>query len=90
MIGRNVTISGGVSFVSHSDCNRSPWLKEKFPRETGAITVEDGAWIGFGATILPGVTIASQSVVAAGAVVTDDTVSQTVVGGCPATQVSKI
>lgn len=89
-IGRNVTISGDASFVTHSDCNRSPWLAKQFPRESSAITVEEDTWIGFGATILPGVTIESQSVVAAGAVVTEDTSTKTVVGGCPATKVSDI
>ncbi|MEV4345821.1 DapH/DapD/GlmU-related protein [Actinoplanes sp. NPDC049596] len=38
----------------------------------GPITVEENAWIGAGATILPGVTIGRDAVVAAGAVVAED------------------
>lgn len=42
------------------------------------------AWIGAGATILPGVTVGENAVVAAGAVVTKDVVPNTIVGGNPA------
>nr|WP_277813349.1 DapH/DapD/GlmU-related protein [Cellulosimicrobium sp. MM] len=38
----------------------------------GPIDVHENVWIGAGATILPGVTIGHDAVVAAGAVVTDD------------------
>ena len=42
------------------------------------------AWIGAGATILPGVTVGENSVVGAGSVVTHDVESNTVVAGNPA------
>ena len=42
------------------------------------------AWIGAGATILPGITVGENAVVAAGAVVTKDVAPNTVVGGNPA------
>jgi acetyltransferase-like isoleucine patch superfamily enzyme len=48
------------------------------------IVVKRNAWIGAAATILPGVTIGENSVVAAGAVVTSDVPPNTVVGGVPA------
>ncbi|MBI1227170.1 MAG: sugar O-acetyltransferase [Bacteroidetes bacterium] len=48
------------------------------------IVVKRNAWIAAGATILPGVTVGENSVVAAGAVVTDDIPDNTVVGGVPA------
>ena len=41
-------------------------------------------WIGAGATILPGVTVGDNAVVAAGAVVTKDVAPNTIVGGNPA------
>jgi len=52
--------------------------------ETAPIVLQDGAWIGAGATILPGVTVGSGSIVAAGAVVTKDVLPNTLVGGVPA------
>ena len=42
------------------------------------------AWVGAGATILPGVTVGDNAVVAAGAVVTKDVAPNTMVGGNPA------
>lgn len=50
----------------------------------GPIVVKRNAWIGAGATILPGVTIGENSVVAAGAVVSRDVAPNTIVAGVPA------
>jgi acetyltransferase-like isoleucine patch superfamily enzyme len=48
------------------------------------ITIDTNVWIGAAATILPGVSIGADSVVAAGAVVTHDVPPGTVVAGVPA------
>lgn len=48
------------------------------------VVLKRNAWIGAGATILPGVTIGENAVVAAGAVVSKDVPANTVVGGTPA------
>lgn len=48
------------------------------------ILVKRNAWIAAGATILPGVTIGENSVVAAGALVNKDVPANTVVAGIPA------
>lgn len=48
------------------------------------IAIEQGVWIAAGATILGGVTIGENSVVAAGSVVTKDVPPNTLVGGNPA------
>jgi acetyltransferase-like isoleucine patch superfamily enzyme len=50
----------------------------------GPIRIKKNAWIGANATILPGVTIGENAVVAAGAVVSKDVPDNTVVGGIPA------
>jgi len=47
----------------------------------GPIDVHQNVWIGAGATILPGVTIGRDAVVAAGAVVTDDVPPRSLVTG---------
>jgi acetyltransferase-like isoleucine patch superfamily enzyme len=49
------------------------------------IAIERNVWIGTAATVLPGVTIGADSVVAAGAVVTHDVPAATLVAGVPAT-----
>ncbi len=48
------------------------------------IRIEKNVWIGSNSTILPGVIIRKNAVVAAGAVVTKDVPENTVVGGVPA------
>jgi acetyltransferase-like isoleucine patch superfamily enzyme len=48
------------------------------------VALRRNAWIGAGATILPGVTIGENSIVAAGAVVSRDVPDNTIVGGIPA------
>jgi len=48
------------------------------------IHIEDDAWIGAHAVILPGVTVANGAVVAAGAVVTRSVEAFSIVGGVPA------
>lgn len=48
------------------------------------------AWIGAGATILPGVTIGDNAVVGAGSVVTKDVEPDTIVAGNPARLIRRI
>lgn len=54
------------------------------------ILIKKGAWIGVGATILPGVTIGENAIVAAGAVVSKDVPDDVIVGGIPAKVIKKI
>jgi len=54
------------------------------------IVVKRNAWIGAAATILSGVTIGENAVVAAGAVVSKDVPANTVVGGVPAKHIKNI
>lgn len=51
---------------------------------TKPIIIKKNAWIGAAATILPGVTIGENSVIAAGAVVSKDIPDNVVAGGIPA------
>jgi len=65
------------------------------PSERKALTVQPivirrNAWIGAAVTILPGVTVGENSVVAAGAVVTKDVPANTVVAGVPAKVIKTI
>ncbi|TWT99880.1 Galactoside O-acetyltransferase [Botrimarina colliarenosi] len=50
----------------------------------GDITVGEGSWIGAAATVLGGVTIGPNALIAAGSVVTKDVAGAQVVGGVPA------
>ena len=75
MIGMNVTIATfnhGLSIETRNITYPSP------------VIIGKNVWIGSNATILPGITIGNNSVVAAGAVVTKDVPKNTVVAGVPA------
>ena len=79
-LGANVSISPEVSLITSSHRCDDP----AFGVEDRPIVIEDYAWVGSRATILPGVTIGRGAVVAAGAVVTKDVPPLAVVGGVPA------
>jgi acetyltransferase-like isoleucine patch superfamily enzyme len=55
-----------------------------------SIHIKRNAWIGAAATILPGVTVGENAVVAAGSVVTKDVPNNTIVAGVPAKFVKHI
>lgn len=82
-IGRNVRIGMQVLLVTGSHEVGGP--EQRAGRETSApIVIEDGAWIGAGAKIMPGVTIGRGAIVAAGAVVTRSVPAMETVAGVPA------
>ncbi len=54
------------------------------------IVLGKNVWVGSNATILPGVTIGDNAIVAAGAVVTKDVAANMVVGGVPAKVIKEI
>ena len=55
-----------------------------------SVVIKRNVWIGANATILPGVTVGENAIVAAGAVVTKDVPANTIVGGVPAKFIRKI
>jgi acetyltransferase-like isoleucine patch superfamily enzyme len=59
------------------------------PDTAKTVTIEDHAWIGCRAIILPGVTVGKGSVVGAGSVVTKDVAPWTVVAGNPAVEIKR-
>lgn len=58
--------------------------------EVSPIHIKKNAWIGANTTILAGITIGENAVVAAGAVVTKDVEANTIVGGNPARVLKRI
>ncbi|WNS82273.1 sugar O-acetyltransferase [Domibacillus sp. DTU_2020_1001157_1_SI_ALB_TIR_016] len=69
-------------------------LSPKGRREKKAIskpvTIGDDVWIGGNCTILPGVTIGNNVIVAAGAVITKDVLDNCVVAGVPAKKIKEL
>ena len=70
----------------------APFYQDRPPRpklRTAPVIIADNVWIGMNATILKGVTIGENSVVAAGSVVTKPVPPNVVVAGNPAVVVKK-
>jgi acetyltransferase-like isoleucine patch superfamily enzyme len=82
MIGPNVSILTTSHPVEPSE--RRAYIIGK------PITIEDNVWIAAGVTVLGGVTVGKNSVLAAGSVVTKDVSPNTLVGGNPATIIRSI
>jgi len=83
----NVLIAPKVSLLSEGH-PLSP--NERQSLVPGHVHIRKNVWIGAGATILPGVTIGENAVVAAGAVVSKDVPANAVVGGIPAKHIKNI
>jgi acetyltransferase-like isoleucine patch superfamily enzyme len=91
VIGNNVNLAQGITITALNHCFAD---HEKRIDEQGVtvsqVTVSDDVWIGANAVVLPGVTIGSHSVVAAGAVVTHDVPAYSLVAGVPAKVIKNI
>ena len=88
-IGKNCDISSRVNIISGT--HEIDMLNERSAgKGTGKdITIEDGVWIGFGATILPGATIAKKAIISAGSIVNKDIPAYTVAVGNPCKPIKK-
>jgi acetyltransferase-like isoleucine patch superfamily enzyme len=84
-IGRDVLFGPNVIIMDsdgHAVDRRLPDVTEN--KRIAPVTIEDHAWIGFGALIMKGVTIGHHAVVAANAVVTKNVPPHCVAAGNPA------
>ena len=75
-IGKNVWVTRGVMLLCHQ--------RDLSQYEVGKPVMDDGAHIGIGAIIMPGVTIGEGAVIGAGSVVTKDIPRYSIAVGTPA------
>ena len=94
-VGSTVTIGKGCLFgTGVTLCTTGhpidPEERAKGGMYSFPITIGDGAWIGAGAIILPGITIGKYAVIGAGSVVTKDVPDYTIAAGNPCKLIRKI
>ena len=91
VIGDNVMIAPYVALISNKkEIHTNDILMSTVAKKKGLkVIIEDDVWIGRNAIIMPGITIGRGSIVGAGAVVTKDVETFSVVGGVPAKLIKK-
>lgn len=82
-LGNHVCLSQGVLLLTGSHNYKLP----AFDLITGSIVLEDGVWVGAGAIVNQGITLASHAVLSAGAVATKNLGAYGVYQGNPARMV---
>jgi acetyltransferase-like isoleucine patch superfamily enzyme len=86
-VGKKVLIAGHCYLIAggnHGTERTDMPILDQPMIEKGGIDIQDHCWLGANVTVLDGVTIGRDSVVAAGAVVTKPVPEYTIVGGVPA------
>ena len=89
IIKDRASFAPNVILVTSSHPNESR-IREFVPTPRGKVVIEEDAWLGAGAIILPNVTVGKGAVVAAGAVVNKDVEPFTIVGGIPAKKLADV
>ncbi|MBW4653276.1 MAG: CatB-related O-acetyltransferase [Kaiparowitsia implicata GSE-PSE-MK54-09C] len=99
IIGKFCSIAAGVTFIMNGGNHRTDWFTNyPFPvfgegwehamptdwPNKGDTVVGNDVWLGYHATLMPGVQIGDGAIVASGALVTRNVAPYTVVGGNPA------
>lgn len=90
-IGNNVNLAQGITVtaLNHNFDDATKRIDEQGV-STKPVVIGNDVWIGANVVVLPGVTIGSHCVVAAGAVVTKDVPDRTLVAGVPAKVIKTI
>lgn len=84
-IGSHVNLAQGITITAlNHNFDDSEKRIDQQGISTKEVVLEDDIWVGANAVILPGVTIGTHAVVAAGAIVTKDVPPHSLVAGVPA------
>lgn len=84
----NSILSGNNYILAHS--NPYKHFNKTLLSYVAPVIIGEGAWIGVGAMILPGIIIGEYAVISAGSVVVKDIAAQKIVAGNPAKEIGKV
>jgi virginiamycin A acetyltransferase len=104
IIGKFCSIASDVKFIMNGGNHRTDWftnypfpvfglgwevaMPESWPNK-GDTIISNDIWIGYGATIMPGIQVGDGAIIASQSVVTRSVEPYTVVGGNPAQEIRK-
>ncbi|ERT05314.1 bacterial transferase hexapeptide family protein [Lyngbya aestuarii BL J] len=104
IIGKFCSIASDVKFIMNGGNHRTDWftnypfpvfglgwevaMPESWPNK-GDTIISNDVWIGYGATIMPGIHVGDGAIIASQSVVTRSVEPYTVVGGNPAQEIRK-
>jgi len=83
-IDPNIRLNDAFDWLAGVEVGRMGHFKDWSCVESAPVHIGDGAWIGFGSSIMKGVTIGEGAVIASNSVVTKDVPAGAIVGGNPA------
>jgi acetyltransferase-like isoleucine patch superfamily enzyme len=89
-IGKHVSIAQNVNIMTDSGPNASPLMQSVYPIIKGDVTIDDHAWIGAGAIIMPNVKVGRCCIIAANSFLMTDAQAYSIYAGNPAILVKKI
>lgn len=104
IIGKFCSIASDVKFIMNGGNHRTDWftnypfpifgsgweaaMPDKWPNK-GDTLIGNDVWIGYEATIMPGIRVGDGAIIATKSVVTRDVEAYTIVGGNPAKEIRK-
>ena len=104
MIGKFCSIASDVKFIMNGGNHRTDWftnypfpifghgweaaMPDEWPNKGDSVIGND-VWIGYGATLMPGVQVGDGAIIASQSVVTKSVAPYSVVGGNPAQEIRK-
>lgn len=89
IVGNYVLIAPGCFITDHHHRRGAHAHIADQGCESAPVVIEDDAWLGANAVVLPGIRIGRGAIVGAGAVVTHDVEAMTIVAGVPARVIGK-
>ncbi len=84
--GQRVTLAMRCMILTHCNAGASRSIQSRARNRRSAVVIEDDAYVGAGAIVLPGVRIGARAIVGAGAIVTRNVAPDARVAGNPARQ----